>query len=311
MSCRFEDEILGVVGFLSGALDLLRRGEHGLRAAEHLLEFLDALATGGGVGLVDDDREVLTGDLLALTLGGFLGCGSHDDRELLQGGNDDVCTMTLQGFLELAGVLVDAHDGAGSVVESGNRGLQLCVEHSAIGDDDDLVEDRFVSFATQVRELIGGPRNGVGLARTSRVLDETVDTGPVTPGGVDDGTHRMPLMEPGEQGDSLLGLLVLVGVDEIAQDVEPGVALPHLLPQIRGLVAVDWRWWVARSSWMTGTRAALIEGEEPGLLPGEPGGHGHVVRVDGEMHERAAGEDQVGRVAIGAVLLARSRRPAR
>ena len=56
---------------------------------------------------------------------------------------------------------------------------------------------------------------------------------------------------------------------------------------------------------MAGTRAALIEGEEPGLLPGESGGHGHVVWVDGEMHERAAGEDQVGRVAIGAVLLAR------
>lgn len=56
---------------------------------------------------------------------------------------------------------------------------------------------------------------------------------------------------------------------------------------------------------MAGTRTALIEGEEPGLLPGEPGGHGHVVRVDGEMHERAAGEDQVGRVAISAVLLAR------
>ena len=66
--------------------------------------------------LVDDDSEVPPGYVLRLAVGGlFRGC-LHDLGELLQGRDDDASPVAFQGFLELAGVLVDAHDCAGSVV---------------------------------------------------------------------------------------------------------------------------------------------------------------------------------------------------
>ena len=39
--------------------------------------------------------------------------------------------------------------------------VQLTVEHRAVGDDDDLVEDRRVVLAVQARERVCRPRDGV------------------------------------------------------------------------------------------------------------------------------------------------------
>jgi hypothetical protein len=48
--------------------------------------------------------------------------------------------------------------------------------------------------------------------------------------------------------------------------------------------------------------AALVEREEDGVLPGQAGRHRDPVRVDGEVDQRAPAEDEVVRVAVGAVL---------
>ena len=47
---------------------------------------------------------------------------------------------------------------------------------------------------------------------------------------------------------------------------------------------------------------AQVEGQEAGLLPGQLGGHGHAVRVHGEVDEGAPAEGDVGRVPVRAVL---------
>ena len=56
--------------------------------------------------------------------------------------------------------------------------------------------------------------------------------------------------------------------------------------------------WVARSPVV-----AKVEGEEPGLLARQLGGHGHLVGVDGEVNEGTTGEGDVGRVPIMSVLV--------
>ena len=55
--------------------------------------------------------------------------------------------------------------------------------------------------------------------------------------------------------------------------------------------------WVARSPVV-----AEVEGEEPGLLAGQLGRHGHSVGVDGEVDQGASREGDVGRVPVRPVL---------
>ena len=43
---------------------------------------------------------------------------------------------------------------------------------------------------------------------------------------------------------------------------------------------------------------AQVEGQEPGRLPGQLGGHGDPVGVHGEVHERPAGQGDVPRVPV-------------
>ena len=86
-------------------------------------------------------------------------------------------------------------------------------------------------------------------------------------------------------------------VDEAAQEVEPGVPRPDLLPQVAGPVA-------GRVGGVAlAARVAAVEREEPGLEPLEPGRHLDEVRVHGEVDERPPPEGHVRRVPILPVLL--------
>ena len=86
-------------------------------------------------------------------------------------------------------------------------------------------------------------------------------------------------------------------VDEAAQEVEPGVPRPDLLPQVAGPVAGR----VGGVALAAGV--AAVEREEPGLEALEPGRHLDEVRVDGEVDERPPPEGHVRRVAVLPVLL--------
>ena len=176
----------------------------------------------GGVRLVDDDGEPAPDDPLGLALGGGLGGELGDDGELLQGRDDDPRRVALQGVLELLGLLVDPHDRARRVVQPGDGLLQLPVQDLAVGDDDDLVEDRHVVSPVQPGEGVRRPRDGVRLPRPGRVLDEPVDPGAVAHGRLDDRADRVPLVVAREEDAPVLG------VDERAEQVQPRVALPHL-----------------------------------------------------------------------------------
>ena len=105
----------------------------------------------------------------------------------------------------------------------------------------------------------------------------------------------MPLVEAREEHP------VTFHVDERPEQLQPGVALPHLLPEVCRLVTRRDRR-VARAAGVASAAAALVEREEDGVLPGHAGRHRHPVRVDGEVDQRAPAEDEVVRVAVGAVL---------
>ena len=178
------------------------------------------------MGLVDYHREVSARHLLGLAVLGVLSGGLHHNGELLQCRDDDAGRVALQRLLELRRVLVDPHDRAQGVVEPRYGGLKLLIEHLAVGDDDDLVEDRLIVVVVEPGELVGRPCDGVALARPGRVLDEPIAPGAVALRRLKDRADGVPLVEAGKQDRAV------AVVDEVAQDVEPRVALPHLLPQV-------------------------------------------------------------------------------
>jgi hypothetical protein len=264
-------------------------GGLGAARAEDQLEVPGALAGLRGVGLIDDDGVPPVGQPDPLL---------HDDRELLQRGDDDPRLRAGQRLGELHGVVVDLLDDAVRVVELVDGVLELPVQHPAVGDDHDLVEHGPVVGAVQGGQPVGEPGDRVGLARPGRVLDEVVAARSLGAGGGFQGAYGVPLVVAREDHARRFPRPQrwLLDVDEALQQVEPVVPYPHLVPQVGGAVAVG----VGRVA--GAAVVAAVERQETGGRAGQPGGHGHLLGVDGEVHDGPAGEGEVGRVAVGAVL---------
>ena len=272
-------------------LGRLRLCQLGLRVgaggAEHLLQVLGCFAGLAGVGFVDDHRVAPRRKRPHLV---------EDERELLQGGDDDAGLLTGERLGELGGVDVDLlHDSVG-VFELVDGVLELAVENHPVGDHHHLVEHLHVP-GVEARQPVGEPSDRVRLARPGRMLHQIRVTGAFAPCRVLELAHGVPLVESGE--DHRRRLLRSFGggfnVDESGEDVEPGVFLPHRLPQVGA--AMPFR--VGR---VPGTESVTpVEGQEDGLFPVEAGGHEHLLGVDGEMDQRPA-QRQVLRVTVGSVL---------
>ena len=110
--------------------------------------------------------------------------------------------------------------------------------------------------------------------------------------------HHIQLVVAGEYQ------LIPLQADELLNDVHHAVRLEHLLPQvIRGIPVRICR--VALAAVITGTVAALVEGQEEGLVPGELRGHPRLVQVNTEERQDALVELKANftRIAVSLPLL--------
>ena len=231
------------------------------------------------MGLVDDHR---------VAAGGELGDLVQDERELLQGGDDDPRLLADQGLGELGRVPVDVYHHAPDVLELVDGLLELTVEDHPVGDDDHLVEHLAVTVVMQRRQPVRGPGDRVRLPRTSGVLHQIALPGPVLSGVGLQCQHGVPLVEAGEDHDlrRLRRPLAPLGgrstwMNRARMSIQAS-RCPDPLPQVRGAVPV----WVRRVA--RPAVVAQVERQESGRLPGQLGRHGHPVRVDGEMDQRTA-----------------------
>ena len=281
------------------ALDL------GLGPAQHRLDRAGGLPALAAVRLVDDH-----GHPPALQTGG------GDDGELLQRGDDDLGGGVLQRRAQLLGVAVDAPEHPANVVQAADGGLQLLVQHPAVGDDDDLVEhlgvrpqpgghrgrreQPGVGGRVQVGQAVREPGDGVRLPRAGAVLQQVAVPGPVDGGVPDQAAHHVPLVVAGEQHAA--GLAPGRGplLDEAVQQVQPGVAVPHLLPQV-GAGVPGGRRRVAFAAGLPGAAGALVERQEHRRGAGQSGGDEDQGGVHGEVRHAPPGEDAVAGVAPGGV----------
>ena len=135
-----------------------------------------------------------------------------DNRKLLKGGDDNT-RPGFDGLPELLGVLVDLLHHARHMVKLIDGVLQLAVQHPAVGDDDNGLEDFLIAVIVQTGEPMGQPGDGVGLAGTGAVLNKIILAGAV---GFYIGQqlgHHIQLVIPGENhplGLHFTGLFVLL-----------------------------------------------------------------------------------------------------
>ena len=189
------------------------------------------------------------------------------------------------------------------MLELEDRLLELAIEDDPVGDHHDLVEDRMIVQAVERHQPMGEPGDRVRLARAGRMLDEValarafVARRRLHPS---DGIPLVIARKDRRARPHLRGMgRAFAGhdVDEPAQQVQPGVASPDLLPEVSRPVAVG----IGRVALAAGV--AAVERQKARLLAREPCRHLDRLGIDREVHERPTAEGDVGRVAIGSVLV--------
>ena len=224
--------------------------------------------------------------------------------KLLQGGDDDG-PARFEGFLELAGSVIDVLHHAEGLLELPDGGLELAVEHAPVGHHDDRVEDAPVVGSVQHREPVGEPGDGEALAAAGRVLDQVALARAVVARVADEPAHAVELLVAGEDQEALAGLPPAIVlrfdlVDELSDKVDDAVAGPDVLPQVVGGEASAG----GRDRRVSGTaEAPLVERQETGLRSGERRCHEHLLRVHGEVGEAArVAEERLARIPVVAIL---------
>ena len=300
-----DDAVFGVLDLRLGLafqLGVFAESVRGVRQGD--LEFGRAVARLAGVGLVHDDGEVLL--LAPVHL-------FEDEGELLERRNDDadpVVDGVAQSLGALGAVLVllvvDQGHQSFLVLEAVDGVLQLLVENSAVGHDDDGGEDGLVGLVVEPGEAVGRPRNAVGLAAPGAVLYEVVPPRALRLHVGDQLADHIQLVIAGEDDlalfyflDRAVGLadvFLFLGVaDELLEDVEQTVLSEHLLPDVAGdVVGVLLGGGIALAAVPACAAGALIEGQEAGLLAVQFRGHGALVEVHGHEDQHPAAEAETG-----------------
>ena len=262
-------------------------------SAEDFFEIRGCLAPLGAMGLIHDHSAAPCGEDAGAPLAALL---SHlqelprNEGELLQRGDDDG-DRVLQRSGELLRALLNLLHYSALVLELVDGVLELLVEHHAIGDDDDAVENPFVCLVVERSQPVGEPANRVALAAARRVLNQVVMPHALFARRLNEPSHSVELMVAREDHrldldlpTAVVSLLLGLQVDKAREQVQKAVAPEHFLPQVSRPVAAAVRvGLVARTA-----IAALVEGQEMGRRPREPGRHAHVVGVGGEVDERTA-----------------------
>ena len=162
-------------------------------------------------------------------------------------------------------VALDGRHHAGRALEVEERLLQLRVDHVAVGDHQHGVEHLLVLRVVQLGEKVRRPRDGVGLARAGRVLDQIL-AARALPRSTAAWSLRVTSSwwKRGKMIRVDLLLLVPLGDEVAAEDFQPALPLPDLLPEVGRAMAARRVHRIARRAVV-----ALVEGQEH-ASPGHP-----------------------------------------
>ena len=205
-----------------------------------------------------------------------------------------------EGLCQLAALAAiragDAGHHAWSALEVDKGFLQLVVDHIAVRHHQHRVIHLAVFGVVQLGQEVGSPGDRLGLAGAGGVLDQVLATRPFSQHGGLELAGDIKLVVAGE--DHRLDLLFLVAAgDQIAaQNLQPAVALPHLLPEVAGAVAALGIQGIAGAAVV-----APVEGQKSGGRAKQLGGHAHLAGAHGEVNQGPIGKRQqrFGPLALG------------
>ena len=124
-----------------------------------------------------------------------------NDWKLLQRRHDDGFAV-FQRLLQLMGRGVDVLHDAGCLLKGQHVSLQLAIQHLAVGNHDDGIEDPLLIGIVECREVMGQPGNRIALATARTVLNQISLPGAMLPGMVNQPTNTCPTGESGERAIS-------------------------------------------------------------------------------------------------------------
>ena len=252
---------------------------------QHLLELGRRVPGLAAVGLVGDDGEAFA------MRGGQILHGLQGERKGLDGADHNLLAPG-QGFRQFSALALalplDGGDHAGGALEVEDRLLQLGVQHVAVADHQHTVKQLLVLGVVQVGQKVGGPCNGIGLARAGAVLDQVLLPRALRQHRIQQLAGGVQLVVTREDDPGDLLLAVTPGHQIAANDFQPAIPLPDLFPQVVGAVARG----VGRVA--GGAVVALVEGQELGGRALQLGGHHDRAVAQGEVHQCPTGEVQQG-----------------
>ena len=195
-------------------------------------------------------------------------------------------------------MLVELYDAAWGRLELPEGVLQLLVEDTPVGDDDDAGEDLPVLGVEQVGHAVRCPADRVGLTRPGRVLDKVRSAYSLPQRRPKQRVDRVDLVVTREQQHGRerflacpeVGRFLDLDGDELAQDVEEDFPGQNVVPEIGGGVPPGDVRRVARAGAALAVLDALVERQESGLRAFQLGGHAHLVAGQREEHQGTAPE---------------------
>ena len=222
------------------------------------------------------------GKALALR-GGQLLHGLEGEWEGLDGAHHNLlaAAQCLGQLAALAArVTLDGGHHALGALEVEDGLLQLRIEHVAVADHQHAVEQLMVLRIVQVGQKVRRPGNRIGLAAARAVLDQVFMPCPLGQHGGLQLARGIELVVAREDEARHLLLAVALGDEVAAHDLQPAVALPHLLPQVGRAVACGVGR-VARTAVI-----ALVEGQKARGGALQARGHHHCAVAHGKVDQR-------------------------
>ena len=270
MGQHFPNDFIILIHFLLGLalqLRILTQSIFGIRQGR--LQLQGCRASLGTMSFVNDDGKVPSCHLVHFLI---------DNRELLQGGNDNAGAV-IDGVFKVLGslVLVDGRKETFLMLESGDSFLQLLVKHSTVSDDNNAAEDMVILTVMQTCQTISCPGNRVGLAGTGTVLNQIIMAGAMFAYMADELPNHIQLMETREDKRLFLGnldrlivhnlfLVLDLQMDKPLENIHHAVLLEYLLPEIGGRIVILVRR-IALAPVLACPVGALVEGQEIRILP--------------------------------------------
>ena len=169
-----------------------------------------------------------------------------------------------------------------------DRVLQLAIQHTTVGNDNNRLKDFSVVVIMQPGKPVRQPGNRIGFTGTGTVLNQIIFTGAIGFDIFQQLCHHIQLMIPWKDHpfrlDFTFFILFLFQMKVLMQDFQQAVFAQNIFPKIGSIIPIRIDR-VPLTAHISRSIAALIEREKIGFGSFQPGCHIYVGQIDSKVHQ--------------------------